>query len=137
MITDKTIERIKKSEGLRLKPYRCTAGKLTIGYGHNLDDNGITETEALLILEDDLEKCSTQLERYTWFRNLDEARQGVLIDMCFNMGITRLLQFKKMIKAIEESNWKEASVQMLDSVWAKQVKTRATNLAKIMKTGVE
>ena len=132
----KAMSYTKKYEGLRLKPYKCPAGKLTIGYGHNLDDVGITLEQAEQMLRLDLEYAN--MECYAMipaFAHLDDARKFVLIDMCFNMGIKRLLTFKKMLAAIEQGFYDRASYEMLDSKWAIQVGRRAAELAEIMKTG--
>ena len=128
-------ELIKKHEGLRLKPYKCTAGKLTIGYGRNLEDNGISRYEADQMLFSDIQKCYTELVKLPFWNQLNEARKAVLLDMCYNLGITRMKTFKKMLAALEVGAYNRAAKEMLDSKWAFQVKTRATELAEIMKTG--
>ncbi len=128
------IDRIKKHEGLRLKPYRCTAGKLTIGYGRNLEDNGITEEEAHFLLMNDLEKSWDECcKTFSWISKMDKIRQGVIVELCFNMGLGRLKGFKKMLAACERGDYETASVEMLDSLWARQVGQRAKTLADIMK----
>lgn len=128
------IDRIKKHEGLRLKPYRCTAGKLTIGYGRNLEDNGITEEEAHFLLMNDLEKSWDECcKAFSWISKMDKIRQGVIVELCFNMGLSRLKGFKKMLAACERGDYETASVEMLDSLWARQVGQRAKTLANIMK----
>lgn len=128
------IDRIKKHEGLRLKPYRCTAGKLTIGYGRNLEDNGITEEEAHFLLMNDLEKSWDECcKAFSWISKMDKIRQGVIVELCFNMGLGRLKGFKKMLAACERGDYETASVEMLDSLWARQVGQRAKTLADIMK----
>ena len=128
------IDRIKKHEGLRLKPYRCTAGKLTIGYGRNLEDNGITEEEAHFLLMNDLEKSWDECcKAFSWISKMDKIRQGVIVELCFNMGLGRLKGFKKMLAACERGDYETASVEMLDSLWARQVGRRAKTLADIMK----
>lgn len=128
------IDRIKKHEGLRLKSYRCTAGKLTIGYGRNLEDNGITEEEAHFLLMNDLEKSWDECcKAFSWISKMDKIRQGVIVELCFNMGLGRLKGFKKMLAACERGDYETASVEMLDSLWARQVGQRAKTLANIMK----
>ncbi|MDP2172765.1 MAG: hypothetical protein Q8J62_03235 [Candidatus Cloacimonadaceae bacterium] len=93
----KLLERIKEQllrhEGLRLKPYRCTAGKLTIGIGRNLKDCGISQTEAYVLLENDIQNCEKQIldEIPEIYNALDEVRKSVLLNMCFNLGIGGLL----------------------------------------------
>ena len=122
-------------EGLRKKPYRCTAGKLTIGVGRNLDDKGISELEALYLLWNDMKDVMDALDRYAWYRQLDPVRQKVMIDMAYNLGMAGLLKFRKMIAALELGDYQAAADQMLDSRWARQVKTRADRLAEMMRTG--
>lgn len=123
-------------EGLRLKPYTCTEGKLTIGVGRNLDDRGITRAEAHMLLENDIVECETEAARaFPWFANLSQPRKDVIISMVFNLGMTRLLGFKKMLEAMEQGNYYMAAVEMLNSKWAYQVKGRAIELARIMKDG--
>ena len=127
---------IKIHEGLRLKPYLCTAGKTTIGWGRNLDDNGISEEEASTMLANDVEMCVRELQRnYSGYAILDEVRQAVLIDMVFNLGWPRLSQFKKMFAALDAQDYIHASREMLNSRWADQVGMRAKRLADMMRTG--
>lgn len=125
-----------RHEGLRLKPYRDTVGKLTIGVGRNLDDCGISEREALDLLENDLIRCESQLHQQSWYFDLNEVRQGVLIELTFNIGFEKVLKFEKMIAALTEANYSEAAKELLDSAWAKQVgPARANNMAKRLSTG--
>jgi lysozyme len=126
-----------KHEGLRLKPYRCTAGKLTIGVGHNLDDKGITETMAVFILNEDIvevtHQCFMQIDCY---RDLDQVRQDALANLAFNLGINGLLKFKNTLKAIAEKRWEDAEKGLLNSLWAKQVqKDRVDDICHMIKTG--
>lgn len=127
-----------KHEGLRLKPYHCTAGKLTIGVGRNLDDKGITEAEAAALLDNDInevwKECSSRLAAFG-FGALDDARQHVLLDMAFNLGVPGLLRFKKMLDAIGRRDFDAAAREMLESQWARQVGDRAVELAQMMKDG--
>lgn len=131
------VERLLKHEGLRLKPYKCSAGKLTIGVGRNLDDRGISEEEAFMMLQNDILACRKECyANFNWFGEMDEARQSVILEMCFNLGISRLKGFKKMLTACEIKNYALASREMMSSLWARQVGNRAKNLAKIMEKGV-
>ena len=130
------IEQLKRHEGFRSKPYHCTAGKLTIGYGRNLDDVGISRSEAEKLLKNDIQECIVQLHaRFPAVEKLDTIRFDCLINMCFNLGIHRLSKFKKMWEAIEEGKYQRASEEMLDSKWANQVGVRAQELAYQMLTG--
>lgn len=123
-------------EGLELYPYHCTAEKLTIGVGRNLDDRGISEDEARYLLKNDIAIVEDELLRVKPdVEYLDPVRQRVLVDMGFNLGIPTLMKFKKMWDAIEDEKWEEAAKQMLDSQWANQVGRRAIRLAEAMATG--
>jgi len=87
-------------EGLKLKPYHCPAGRHTIGIGRNLEDKGITEKEALMLLENDIQECLEDLKTiFNKFDMLPESAQGVLVDMRFNLGHEGFRKFKNMIKA--------------------------------------
>lgn len=128
---------IKKHEGLSLSLYKCPSGKQTIGYGHNIEDLGISEEVAELLLEQDTLIAYRQVKaNIKCFDNLDEARQYVLIDMCFNMGLSKLMGFKKMLRALDLGDYKTAAKEMLNSRWAVQVKSRANYLACVMQSGI-
>lgn len=134
---EKLAARVRRNEGLSYLPYRCSAGALTIGYGHNLEARGIDITVAELLLKQDLEIAEKEVKNaFIWWPKLDDARMGVLVEMCFNMGISRLVGFKKMLAAVEAGEYQTAAQEMLDSKWARQVKGRAVELAKNMETGL-
>jgi len=136
MYLGKLVHTIKQHEGLSLKPYRCSAGKLTIGYGRNIEDNGISKQEAEAMLSQDInETLDAICKRFNWFYALNEDRRIIIVDMVFNMGINRFSGFKKMIAALYEQNYTLASHEMLDSKWAEQVGQRAHELAEAMQTG--
>lgn len=125
-----------RDEGCRLKPYRCTAGKLTIGVGRNLDDVGISNAEAGFLLDNDIKRTTDELDaKWPKWRELDDVRQRVVVNMAFNLGVKRFLGFTKTLAAIGSGDYEEAAKQMLDSQWAKQVGERADRLAKMMRTG--
>jgi len=128
-------ELLVKHEGVRLKPYRCPAGKLTIGVGRNIEDNGITEAEAMFLLANDIRRVELELEPFAWYNGLDDVRKAALVDMCFNLGLPRLLKFRKMIAALARRDYGEAAMEMLDSAWARQVGARAVRLSNMVKTG--
>lgn len=123
-------------EGLRLRPYRCTAGKLTIGIGRNLEDKGITKSEAEYLLNNDIDEIERQLDaRIPWWRTQTEQRQRVLANMAFNLGIDGLMNFNNTLAAIKASRYEDAARGMLRSLWARQVGNRAIRLANMMKEG--
>ena len=144
-------ENIKKFEGLRLKPYKCPAGKITIGYGRNLEDKGITKNEAELLLDNDLLDIKLELEdKLPIFKKLDDIRQNVLIEMAFNMGVPNLLEFKNTIGYLETgvfylnkgeigsamTSFQYASKEMLNSKWHKQMITYDVMDGKIGENGL-
>lgn len=130
------IEQLKRHEGLRLKPYRCTAGKLSLGYGRNLEDKGISEHEAELMLSSDIHEVQDELTKLLpVYSKLNPARKDALTNMGFNLGVTGLLKFKKMISALEAGDYNLAAEEMLDSRWASQVGQRSKDLAEQVRTG--
>ncbi len=148
----KTIEaQLVRHEGEKLKPYRCPAGKWTIGVGRNLEDrgittdelvkifreSGITEEQSRTLLRNDINATIQQLNRHLSevFNSLNDSRKAVLVDMAFNMGIGGLLKFKRMIQALGVRDYERAAIEMLDSRWARQVGRRANNLSEQMKRG--
>jgi lysozyme len=127
---------LKKHEGLRLKPYHCTAGKLTIGFGRNLEDKGITVAEAEYLLDNDVAEATEQAK--TLVKNWDELsenRKSVLINMTFNMGIDEMRNWRVTLGFIEAGDFKAAAYNMRLSRWFKQVGSRATELIKMMEDG--
>ena len=125
-----------RKRGGRFFPYEDSVWKLTLGYGRNLEDIGISEEEAGVLLDNDIARVVAECRRsFGWFDGLDEVRQHVIISMVFNVGRPGFLGFKKMISAIEKSDWQMAAIEMLDSKWSEQVGRRATELAQMMKTG--
>jgi lysozyme len=130
-------EEIERDEGLVLKPYLCSAGKLTIGVGRNIEDIGISEDEARYLLRNDIHNCIGDLLTIDDidYYNLSPVRQRVLVNMRFNLGPSRFRQFKKMIAAIKRKDFDAAADEMMDSRWAVQVGNRAKRLEEMMREG--
>jgi lysozyme len=127
-------------EGVRLKPYRDTKGRLTIGIGRNLDDVGLSRGEAIVLLDADISRAEHLLDANApWWRGLDAVRQAVLMNMCFNMGwgdgLHGLSGFHNMLGALERGDYAAASRAMQSSGWAAQVAGRALRLARMMESG--
>ena len=121
---------------LILKPYKCSANRLTIGYGRNLDDIGITKDEAEMMLTNDTDRCLSALSAIfgdNFLYKLSHQRKVVLVDMMYNLGKTRFLTFKKMIQAVKDKDFNEASVQLLDSKYARQLPERSERNAGMMR----
>lgn len=128
---------ILRHEGLRLKPYHCPAGKLTIGIGRNIEDRGITQGEAYMLLETDLDACVEDLKMlFPNFEEIDPPRQEALVNMRFQLGGGTLRKFRRMVKAVKAEDWEEAKVEALDSSWARQTPQRAHEVAEVLRTGV-
>ena len=121
-----------RDEGLRLRPYKCTAGYLTIGYGRNLEGNGITREEADAMLEHDIDVVSKDLDKnIPWWRQMPEPAQRGLINMAFNLGWPRLKLFANMLAALKSGNYFEAAQHALDSKWSFQVGDRAIRIGEL------
>ncbi len=133
---DAMVRQLRLHEGERLKPYQCSAGKLTIGVGRNLEDRGISREESAMLLNNDIAAEERELLRaLPWVATLDEVRARVLLDMSFNLGLVGLLGFKRTLAAVQGGQYQQAATMMLDSKWAQQVGTRAERLARMMATG--
>ncbi len=123
-------------EGLRLKPYQDSAGKLTIGAGRCLDTRGISEEEAMHLLANDIVSTYRELgERVALFNHLDDVRQLALVSMAFNLGVDGLLGFKNLLAALLLKHYDLAAEAALDSKWARQVGHRAVETAEMLRTG--
>lgn len=122
--------------GPELFPYLDTVEKLTIGYGRNLDDKGITREEAELMLDNDMADAIADAKTLPYWGQLDPVRQIVICDMIFNLGLTKFLKFRLLNAALELKDYTKASVEMVDSKWYRQVGRRAKVLVKAMKTGI-
>lgn len=137
MLEENQLDRIRKrliqEEGLKLKLYHCTAGKLTIGVGRNVEDRGITHETAMQMLNEDIDICVGELEKnISWFDEAPAKIQEVLIDLCFNMGINRLMGFVKTLHKLKTGAYKEAAEELLDSRYAASVPNRAKRNADII-----
>lgn len=135
-------EQLIRHEGLRLKPYRCPAGKLTIGVGRNIEDRGITRAEAMAMLENDIAGARADVDALLddfgidkWKWQLNQARLDALANMAFNLGWRRLSGFRKMFAALKDGDFDLAAAEMLDSKYADDVGPRAVELANQMATG--
>lgn len=133
---NRLIEQLKLHEGVRDRPYKDSVGKLTIGVGRNLTDKGLKPKEIEYLLMNDIMECIDDLNKYLpWWRQLNEVRQRVLMDMCFNLGIGGLLGFKNTLAFIQSGDYEQASQNMLLSKWAGQVGQRARRLSEMIRTG--
>ena len=124
------IERIAKNEGFRSKVYQCSEGVDTIGHGLTW----LTEEESLHILTGRISQLHLKLlDDLDWYRDMPPIVQGVVIEMCYQIGFAGFCKFKKAIGHMKAKNWKGASEEMLDSLWARQTPSRANRLADIVR----
>ena len=146
------MRRLIEQEGIKLMPYICPMGKLTIGVGRNLDDNplnfeekralgdymhGITENGAKMLLRNDILRCRDEVKNiFKGFDELNADRQYALIDMCFQLGGVGLRKFRIMRKALENKDFDKASEACLKSKYAKQTPVRARKIARAIKLGI-
>tara|TARA_R100000655_G_scaffold89045_1_gene129509 strand:+ start:223 stop:651 length:429 start_codon:yes stop_codon:yes gene_type:complete len=137
MVREKLLDMITLHEGLELKPYKCTSDKLTIGIGRNIEDIGITEEEARYLLQNDVDRILKEVEHWTFLEKLNDVRQAVILDMVFNMGVSRFNAntWVKTFAAIQDEDWEKVANEMLESRWANQVGQRAIRLSQMMRKG--
>ena len=130
---------LKRHEGVESHAYECSEGKITVGVGRNIDSEGgigLSEEEIDFLLRNDIERCIIELSsEYDWFVDLDDIRKDAMVDIAFNLGITRLRLFKRALAAMAEGNYKQAATEFLDSKWAKQVGGRALELSDMISSG--
>ena len=128
-----------RHEGMKTHVYRCSENKHTIAVGRNIDPDGgigLTERECRFLLENDIARCCGECQQnFTWWPELDEVRKEAVANMVFNLGISRFLQFKKCIAAIEAKDYEMAGAEALNSRWAEQVGNRAVELANQLSSG--
>ena len=126
---------IKRHEGFRSTVYQCTEGYDTIGYGFAIKDLDIDEDVADFIL---MKKLHTLLQRisvaFPWFQDIDDIAKSVVINMCYQLGLRGFSKFKKTIYLLETNQYQEASIEMLDSLWAKQTRIRAKELSETLRS---
>lgn len=144
MNTERLREELKRDEGFRGLVYDCGTGKparggdgcLTIGYGRNLQDVGLTEDEAAHLLMNDINRAiADAITVVPQLMTLTDGRANGILNMVFNLGLTRFRGFSNMIAAINDGDWDRAAEEALDSRWARQVGDRATRIARAFKEG--
>jgi len=130
---EKVIKDLMKHEGLSLKPYRCISNKLTIGYGRNLDDNGISKKEAEIMLYFDVANLINELDRNVNFWKTQPVNvKIVLMQMAYQLGVYGLLGFKRFLEALQKNDLNTAKLEMLNSRWATQTPKRVVDLTKYL-----
>jgi lysozyme len=133
------LDQLRLHEGVRTHAYKCSANMITVGVGRNLDENGgigLSDDEINMLLENDIERCSAELSfNFDWFNELDDVRQHAIINLCFNLGITRLRKFIKAVAAMNVHAYEVAAEEFLDSAWARQVGQRSLDVTYMIRTG--
>lgn len=136
---EKLTEQLRRDEGEVLHAYSDHLGYLTIGVGRLIDPRkggGITPNESAFLLKNDIDRRLVQVRAsLPWFSDLDEARQGVLLNMAFQLGVDGLLGFKTTLGLVQRGEYAQAAEQMLQSKWAQQTPARALRLSNQMRTG--
>ncbi len=134
----KLIEMLKLHEGVRSHVYLCSSGYETLGVGRNISESGLglSDDEIEYLLNNDIKRVREELEdTYFWFPALNEARQDAMIDICFNLGLTRLRGFVKAIEAMSREQFDIAADEFMDSRWSQQVGNRAVEVTEMIRTG--
>ncbi len=131
------IDDIKKHEGFSSVVYKCTAGYDTIGYGKRITYLQVTEEQATEWLEEDLENLKYVLSaKYDWFLPAPQEVKDIVMNMNYQLGVSAFSKFKKTIQYIANKDYEGASIEMLDSKWARddtprRAKELSDRLAKV------
>ncbi len=137
-MANELIEMLKRHEGVRSHVYLCSAGYETIGVGRNIAESGLglTEDEIDFLLINDITRVKQELtDTYFWFPALNDARQDAMVDICFNLGLTRLRGFVKALEAMSREQFDIASDEFMDSRWSQQVGNGAVEVTEMIRTG--
>ena len=133
---NKLIEQLKIHEGFRSTVYTCSGGKKTCGYGRNLEDIGISEEEAEMLLKNDIYEATNQLlNAFPWMATFSDVRISAMINFTFNVGIGTVRKFSNTIEYLKNEDWEAAADEMMDSKWAEQVGDRAIQITEQIRTG--
>ena len=137
-MTDKIIEMLRLHEGVERYVYTDHLGYETIGVGRCIRKNvglGLSDDEINYLLSNDVSRVTAELGRFKWFPELNEARRDAMINLCFQLGLTKLLKFKNFLASMEEGDYEAASTHLLDSLYARQTPARADEVAEIIVSG--
>jgi lysozyme len=138
-MSDRLINMLKMHEGVETHAYQCSANKITIGVGRNVDPVdglGLSQDEIEYLLKNDIDRVRVELgDEYEWFDDLVPARQDAMIDISFNLGATRLRKFKKALKAMADEDYEKAANEFMDSRWSEQVGRRAYTVTQMIRKG--
>jgi len=133
------IEMLRKHEGVETHAYKCTAKKITIGVGRNIDPSGglgLSSDEIDYLLSNDVKRVSAELIRaFSWFSELDEVRKDAMINICFQLGLPRLKKFKMSLAHMKNGDYDLAADEFLISNWANQTPARAKEITTMIRSG--
>lgn len=133
------LETLKRHEGVRYYVYRDHLGYETIGVGRCINRAvglGLSPDEVEYLLINDVQRCIEELDgAFEWFKNLDEVRREAMINLCFNLGLTKLRKFVNALEAMKQRNYNKAATEFLNSKWANQVGERSREVAQMIRTG--
>ena len=134
----KLVEMLRLHEGVRYKVYLCSEGYETIGVGRNISEGGLglSKDEVDFLLVNDIKRVQDELTRnFSWFLDLNEARRDAMVDICFNLGLTRLRSFANALEAMSYGQYEIAANEFMDSRWSQQVGNRAVEVTEMIRTG--
>ena len=133
-MNESTINLLIKHEGYKSRVYKDHLGFDTIGIGFLVKELDLTKEECMSILKRKLTELELRIHQtFEWYKDADDNTKCVVINMCYQLGLYGFSKFRKTIKLLEEKKLKEASIEMLDSKWAKeQTPNRAKELSKIL-----
>lgn len=135
----KLIEQLSIHEGVKKFAYKCPAGKITVGIGRNIDSDGglgLSDDEIIYLLRNDISRIDQELTNaFRFYKELDRVRKDAMINICFNLGLTRLRSFREALGRMEKKEYPEAAVEFLDSLWASQVGQRALDVTYMIQHG--
>ena len=137
-MADRLIEMLRRHEGVRNHVYLDSENLETIGVGRCIAPGslGLSDEEVNYLLANDVKRSIEELTRtFDWYSKLDPVRQDVMISLCFNLGLTRLLKFEKALAGMANNDWETARAEFMDSRWSTQVGQRAVELTDMLVTG--
>jgi len=131
------LDSIKRHEGYRSRVYKDSLGIDTIGYGFAIKDLVLSETVSTIILSEKIATLTAEVhEKFSWLKNKPDHIQDVVIEMCYQLGVTGVSRFKNTLKAMQDERWDDAADGMLSSLWARQTPSRAKELSEIVRKTV-
>lgn len=130
-MNSKLIDSIKQHEGYVGVVYKDSLGIDTIGYGFAIKDLELDVDICDIILERKLKNLNDRIKiKFDWYKYMPPEIQNIVTEMCYQLGVTGFSKFRKTISYLQNKEFKNASIEMLDSRWAKQTPNRAKALSE-------